>query len=289
MLKLRLLFGALMIILFVGLVLFDGHFDGSLRPSIENKPIQGTLLCVLIALLAVPATIEMSNLTAKTGAKIFKPVVIAASIAIATSWYWRQFSYNHREVFHLYFMLFVLIFSIFGMFLYQARRFGTENVIANCGAGLLAILYLGFLSGFVLAVRVEFGMWHTLMFIFTVKSSDTGAYAMGRLFGKHKFSPRISPGKTWEGMAGAVLLAAVVAVAFSVFCGIMSWPAAIAFGAIFAFLGQLGDLAESMLKRDAQQKDSSGTVPGFGGVLDVIDSPLVTAPVAYLFFMLISR
>jgi phosphatidate cytidylyltransferase len=108
------------------------------------------------------------------------------------------------------------------------------------------------------------------------------------MFGRHKFSPVISPGKTWEGMAGAVVVAAVVGSLFAHFCGIMPIVYGTIFGAIFAFIGQLGDLAESMLKRDAQQKDSSHTVPGFGGILDVIDSPLVAAPFAFACFWLIS-
>ena len=126
------------------------------------------------------------------------------------------------------------------------------------------------------------------MFIFTVKSSDTGAYTLGRLFGKHKFAPKISPGKTWEGLAGAVLFASVVAVLFASFCGIMSWPAAVVFGVVFAVFGQLADLIESMIKRDAGSKDSSEHVPGFGGILDVIDSLLATAPMAYLFFNVVA-
>ena len=125
--------------------------------------------------------------------------------------------------------------------------------------------------------------------IFVVKCSDIGAYTAGRFFGKHKFSPVISPKKTWEGMAGGVILAAVVAVAFAVFCDIMSWRLAIVFGVVFAFIGQLGDLAESMLKRDAETKDSSNSVPGFGGILDVVDSILITAPFGYLFFSLLGR
>ncbi|MCX5635992.1 MAG: phosphatidate cytidylyltransferase, partial [Planctomycetota bacterium] len=140
---------------------------------------------------------------------------------------------------------------------------------------------------FVPAIRIKFGLWAILMFIFVVKCADIGAYTIGSVFGKHKFSPKISPGKTWEGMAGAVLFATIVAILFAVVFGIMKvWQAAI-FGLFFAFIGQFGDLAESMIKRDAAQKDSSDSVPGFGGVLDVIDSPLAAAPFAYLFFIII--
>ena len=182
-------------------------------------------------------------------------------------------------------MSLILAFALLGLFFYQAIRYANDGVIIHCGVNLFAIIYLGLLSSFVLGVRIDFGLWPLLMFIFTVKSSDIGAYTAGKLLGKHKFSPTISPGKTWEGMAGAAILAAVVGSIFAKSCGIMPiWLGAV-FGVIFAFLGQLGDLAESMIKRDAQQKDSANSLPGFGGILDVIDSPLATAPFAYLFFM----
>ena len=122
------------------------------------------------------------------------------------------------------------------------------------------------------------------MFVFVIKSSDIGAYTAGRLFGKHKFSPKISPAKTWEGMAGAVILASVVSVLFAQNFDIMPWSFAVVFGFVFAFIGQFGDLAESMIKRDAEQKDSANNVPGFGGILDVLDSPLAAAVFAYLYF-----
>ena len=83
----------------------------------------------------------------------------------------------------------------------------------------------------------------------------------------------------------AVGMAIIVAVFFAVFCDIMVWPVAAIFGLCFAFIGQFGDLAESMIKRDAEQKDSANNVPGFGGILDIIDSPLLAAPFAYVFFM----
>lgn len=285
MLKHRLFFGTLMTLFFTGLVVVDGWLDGSLTSSVPAEFLQGTILCFLIGILVIPAQFEMAHLLAKTGARVFKPIVIIASMLLATSWYWRQFHPEPLE-FHLYYVLFVSAFSFFALLLYQGLRFGATAAIANCAANFFAIFYLGFLSGFVLGVRIDFGVWYVLMFVFTVKSSDIGAYTIGSLFGKHKFSPKISPHKTWQGLAGAVIFASIVAVLFSICCGIMYWPQAVIFGVVFAFLGQLGDLAESMMKRDAEQKDSADRVPGFGGVLDIIDSPLATAPVAYLFFML---
>lgn len=282
MLKYRLLFGTLMTVFFAGVVIFDGWLDGSVTVSaIDDKAVQGTMLCILIAVLIIPAQLEFSSLAAAKSLKIFTPLTITASILFASSWYWPQLVGISPHVY-----LFLLsAFTLLALLLYQYIRCGTSEVLANCGAGYFSIIYLGLLGGFVLAVRIDFGLWPLLMFIFVVKSADIGAYAIGSLFGCHKFSPKISPGKTWEGMAGAVAAAMIVAVLFAVSCDIMLWWLAMIFGFCFAFIGQLGDLAESMIKRDAEQKDSAKSVPGFGGILDVIDSPLVAAPFAYLFFM----
>ena len=285
MLKYRLIFGTLIGAVFVGLVIFDAWLDGSLFASVAEKAIQGSILCAIVALLSIPTQIEMTGLLGRTGVKIFKPVVFACSILLATSWYWRQFVSDPLR-FHLYYVLLVTAFSLLLIFIFQARCFGNLHVMANCAGNFFAIFYLGFLSSFVLGMRIEFGVWVLLMFITVVKCSDIGAYTLGKLFGKHKFAPHISPGKTWEGMFGAVLFASAVALAFSFTCVDIEWPLALLFGVLFAFAGQCGDLAESMLKRDAEQKDSSDKVPGFGGVMDIIDSPLATAPLAYLFFTL---
>jgi phosphatidate cytidylyltransferase len=288
MLKYRLLFGTLMVLCLIGLILAGAHFDGSLSADKDdNARIQGSLFCLLVVLIAFLAVPEMAKMAGRKNARIFMPLAIASSAVLATSWYWRQFA-NDPIAFQLYYVLFAAAFCLLAIFLYQAVLFGTSGVIVNCAVNFFTVFYLGFLSSFILGLRINFGPWALLMFIFTVKFADTGAYTIGRLFGKHKFAPRISPGKTWEGMAGAVLFGIITAVGFSVSCGIMPWYYGMLFGAIFAFLGQLGDLAESMIKRDAEEKDSSANIPGFGGVLDVIDSPLGTAPVAYAFFMLIN-
>jgi len=287
MLKYRLLFGTIMVAGFVGLLVFDGYLDGSLTALMEDKNIQGSILAAIVMLLVIPAQLEISKLIKKTGAVVFKPVTILCSILFAGMWYFRQF-HPEPEKFHLYYALAVSVFSVLAVFVYQGRAFGTNGTVANCSASLFSIFYLGFLSSFVLGIRVEFGLWPLMMTILVVKSSDTGAYTLGRLFGKHKFAPVVSPGKTWEGLAGAAIFAIIVAMLFAWIADIMTLPQAVLFGVVFAYLGQLGDLAESMIKRDAAEKDSSESVPGFGGVLDIIDSPLVTAPLAYGFFKIIA-
>ena len=281
MVKHRLFFGTLMTLLFTAIVVFDGWLDGSLTSLAEDKPVQGTVFCILIILLIVPGQFELSKLAAAKNLKIFLPVSITASILFAISRYFQQLVEFQPGTYLSFLSAFVLL----ALLLYQYKFHGASGVLANCGANYFSILYLGLLSSFSVAIRIEFGLWPLLMFVFVVKSADIGAYSIGSMFGKHKFSPRISPGKTWEGMGGAVGAAIIVAIGFSLVCDIMPWWLAIIFGLAFAFIGQLGDLAESMIKRDSEQKDSANKVPGFGGVLDIVDSPLVAAPLAYLFFM----
>jgi len=281
MVKHRLFFGTLMTLFFTAVVVFDGWLDGSLTSSAEDKLVQGTIFCILIILLIIPGQLELSKLAAAKNLNIFLPVSVIASILFAISRYLQQIVDFQPGTYFSLLSAFVLL----ALLLYQYKFYGISGVLANCGANYFSILYLGLLSSFCIAIRIEFGLWPLLMFAYVVKAADIGAYSVGSMFGKHKFSPKISPGKTWEGMAGAVGAAIIVAIGFSLICGIMPWWPAVMFGLVFSFIGQLGDLAESMIKRDAEQKDSANKVPGFGGVLDIVDSPLIAAPLAYLFFM----
>jgi phosphatidate cytidylyltransferase len=151
--------------------------------------------------------------------------------------------------------------------------------------------YLGLLPSFLAQLRWlgEDGSRGTMalaLAIFVPKCCDIGAYTTGRLFGRHPMTPVLSPKKTWEGAVGGVILAAAVAVALD-----RLGPAAllhhdlaaeVGFGVTVGIAGMLGDLGESLVKRDCRQKDASQAVPGFGGVLDVVDAVIFAAPVAYL-------
>jgi phosphatidate cytidylyltransferase len=283
MLKYRLFFGTLMTLSFTGLVCLDGWLDGSLTSSpSDDSAVQATLLYIVIAAIIVLAQIEFSNLAAARDLKSFTFITTIVSILLAGTWYWPQLV----ELPFRYYLFFLWFFALLGLMLRQYIQYGTAGVLANCGVNFLSIIYLGLLGGFVLAIRIDFGPLPFLLFVFAIKSSDIGAYAIGTLFGKHKFSPNVSPSKTWEGTAGAAITAAVVALAFACTFDIIAWWSAMIFGLCFAFIAQIGDLIESMMKRDAEQKDSANNVPGFGGILDIIDSPLVAAPFAYLYFVL---
>lgn len=284
MLKHRILSGILMTLVFGGLVILDGWLDGSATASPDDdKAVRGTLLAALVAIVLALATVEFANLAAAKGLRVLLGPGIGGVVLLSTAWYWPQWLGVPLHACVLWTLVFALLASV----LAQYWRYGTDGVLANCGVSCLAVLYLGLLAAFVVGIRVDVGLWETLMLMFVVKASDIGAFTFGKLFGRHKFSPRISPGKTWEGMAGATIVAMGTSVAFAAAFGIMAWSWALVFGGCFAVIGQLGDLTESMMKRDAQQKDSANRVPGFGGILDVIDSPLVAAPFGYLFFRLV--
>lgn len=184
----------------------------------------------------------------------------------------------------------------------EMRRYAAPGVsIANVAHTALSVLYVGGLVGMLVLLRqvnapADIGGWRGLFplmaVIATVKLSDTCQYFIGRTFGRTKLSPLISPGKTWEGAVGGILLASLLAAAGIAWLNIgaaglrpayftMAWG----FTLTISVAGILGDLAESLLKRDAGVKDSSDWLPGFGGVLDLLDSLLFAAPVAYLWWV----
>lgn len=282
MLRYRLIFGSLMIIFLTAFLLFGAWLDGSISSQTPDRSVQGSLLMLLVCLVALVASFEIAGLFKSISATIFKPLVFLFAIFLAAAWYFAQFFESPSRFISIYVPA-VITFAVLAFFVYQHIRFGCEGTIVNCSVNCLAFLYLGALTLFLVAIRIRYGVWVFLMFIFVVKSADIGAYTIGRLLGRHKFAPGISPKKTWEGFAGGVAAAMTAAWLFARANDIMTLPQALCFGVVMAVTGQLGDLAESMLKRDAQTKDSATSVPGFGGVLDLIDSPVVAAVFAYLF------
>lgn len=274
-----------MTVAFTGIVLLDGWLDGSITATpADDRAIQATLATFLVALVMGLGSLEFAKLAALKGMIVMPVASVFGVIVLSTSWYWLQPVPDSLQFPVLALVLTTVFLTVL---LEQYFRKITDGVLPNCGASCMVLAYLGVVGAFFLAVRIKIGLWQALMFVLVVKCSDIGAYTFGKLFGKRRFSPRISPGKTWEGFVGAVLFAAAASFAFGSILGIMPIGLALLFGACLAFVGQMGDLAESMIKRDAHQKDSSNRVPGFGGILDVIDSPLLAAPFAYVFFRML--
>ncbi|WP_407701030.1 phosphatidate cytidylyltransferase [Wenjunlia vitaminophila] len=163
-----------------------------------------------------------------------------------------------------------------------------QDYLRDVTAGTFAAFYVPFLATFVaLMLAEDDGAWWVLTFLVLTVCSDTGAYAFGFRFGKHKLAPRISPGKTREGLAGAIgcsMVAGALCMQLGVEGG--SWWQGLVLGLLVACSATLGDLGESMIKRDLGIKDMGALLPGHGGVMDRLDSLLPTAPVAWLVLVL---
>jgi phosphatidate cytidylyltransferase len=191
-----------------------------------------------------------------------------------------------------------IVGAVIALFLYEMAVFRTPgDVVVRLALAVWVVVYLALTTSFLAQLRWwpsssggsdHRGLLALLLTIFVPKSCDIGAYFAGSLFGRHPLTPILSPKKTWEGLIGGLVFAALTAVVLNR----VSDPGtagpilgddgrAAAFGVSVGVAAVMGDLAESLVKRDRGHKDASRLVPGFGGVLDVIDSVLFAAPVAY--------
>jgi phosphatidate cytidylyltransferase len=185
--------------------------------------------------------------------------------------------------------------TVLAAFLLEMGTFREPGgVVARLALVAWTAAYLGLLSCFLAQLRwlpplpgakeANRGGIALALAIFVPKMGDTGAYFTGRLLGRHKMAPVLSPKKTWEGAAGGMVWSITAAIGINRLGPALAggWAAEVGFGLTVGLAGLLGDLAESLVKRDCQQKDASQVMPGFGGVLDVVDSILFAAPVAYV-------
>ena len=183
-----------------------------------------------------------------------------------------------------------LILFVLGLCVRQfVSKSNTAGILA-ISTTLFGLMYVPWLLNFI--QKINFfpkanGTYYVLYFILVTKFSDTGAYAVGSLLGKHKMIPRISPGKTWEGFAGAVAVSTLASLLFAHFTGErltgMNWKHAVILGILLSTSAVIGDLIESLFKREAGVKDSGHYFPGIGGILDLLDSLLFNAPLMYLY------
>jgi phosphatidate cytidylyltransferase len=205
--------------------------------------------------------------------------------------------YDPMEPIHaLAWPLITFVAVVMGAFVVRSVQFEEPGTsMATIAGTVLAIAYVGLLGSFIIQLRWLEGRYHGLVpivfLIATSKGADTGAYTAGRLLGRRKLWPQLSPNKTVEGavgglFAGVVASLIVAAIArFLLRIPTLGWPEAAGFGVVVGTAAQLGDLMESMIKRDCARKDASDAVPGFGGVLDVLDSLLFAAPVAFGYWL----
>ena len=175
-----------------------------------------------------------------------------------------------------------LLLTVLGLTIWRLAD-GATGYLRDVATGNLVALYIPFLAGFAtLMAHADDGVARVVLFVLTVVCSDTGGYAVGVLFGKHPMAPTVSPKKSWEGFGGSLLAGSVAGVLMMVFCFHQQWWQGALFGVAIVATATLGDLGESMIKRDLGLKDMGKLLPGHGGLMDRLDSLLPCAAVAYL-------
>ena len=160
-----------------------------------------------------------------------------------------------------------------------------ENAFASWAWTIAGILYVGWLLSYLVALRgLEAGRYWVFLAMFITFTSDTSAFFAGRAWGKHRLAPRISPGKTWEGAIAGVLGAVIIGLGLVQFFPLtLSYGQAIALGLLVTIMGQLGDLVESLFKRNMGIKEAGKLLPGHGGILDRLDSVFFSSAAVYYY------
>jgi phosphatidate cytidylyltransferase len=178
----------------------------------------------------------------------------------------------------------------FPLLLIRALIQGPEGFVAKATGTTFALLYLPFLAGFLILLAIpSTGFQRVMTFMVLVGCNDTFGYIVGVLFGKHPLVPTISPKKTWEGLAGSTVFTVLGGCLAFKYIMDMHWWIGIIVGLMIVFTATCGDLIESAMKRDMSLKDMGSLLPGHGGMLDRLDSVVLSAPAMWLALELVKR
>jgi phosphatidate cytidylyltransferase len=259
----------------------------------KNQLVSNSVFLVIIALLAVSGLVEFYGIVEKRDLVCFKGwgifgglLLIVGTFLNLTGVIGRSGSPARVNDFETSF----LILFVLGLCLRQFfSRTNTSGILA-ISTTLFGLMYVPWLLNFIQKINFFPGVdghYYLLYFVVITKFSDTGAYLVGSLIGRHKMIPRISPGKTWEGFAGALAVSVLASVALVYYLGDrmhgMNQLHAVILGFLLGLAAVVGDLIESIFKREAGIKDSGRFFPGIGGILDLLDSLLFNAPIMYLY------
>jgi phosphatidate cytidylyltransferase len=185
------------------------------------------------------------------------------------------------------FLLTIPLLAVFVLELYKT----SANPFANIGYTFLGLIFTVvpfiFFHALAFVTNGPFNFHIPMAFLLMLWANDTGAYLVGRQFGRTKLFERHSPKKTWEGFLGGILIAAIVGYIISIYFHELPWRNWVSIGVIIGTIGTLGDLVESMFKRSLNIKDSGGLLPGHGGLLDRFDGLLLAAPVVFVYLYII--
>ena len=278
----RILFGTIMAAAMIGLLWLDWHIEQGLE-SPHSSTLYGLPLALLVLTLLAVSFRELSRMAAATGLQLLGVTGLLSTAAVACFPYWWPLAAGQRAQAYGQLPLFALLsFLMLSVLAEQMIRHRIDLAFRRVAGTLASILYLGLGGALILHLRFRGGVPALVLFLVAVKCTDVGAYFTGVAFGRHKMIPWLSPGKSWEGLAGGLAAGAGTAVLITWWFDIagLSGVEAAIFGVAIGLAGQFGDLCESLLKRSAQVKDSGAVLPEFGGVLDIVDSPLLAAPVA---------
>ncbi|MBN1854088.1 MAG: CDP-archaeol synthase [Pirellulales bacterium] len=302
MLRWRITLGVVLIAVLIGLCWLD-----------HVMKTRGAILVPVVSILGLLAADELAQFYRKVGHPIpsirsyIAVLIPIGSAGLSAFGPWRMEPYPVGSLGFLAMglvgsCLFLLLSEMSALETHLPRHGRIGETTVQLALATFVTVYVGGLLGFLVLLRMlpnesmrnDWGLLALISMLCVVKLGDTGAYTVGRLIGRHKLAPRLSPGKTWEGAAGGLIASCLGAWITLILVpdwlgwtseGMRtSWPAWSAYGLLVGFSGMLGDLAESLLKRDVGVKDSSAWLPGFGGVLDLLDSILFAAPVAFLFW-----
>jgi len=240
------------------------------------------LVCVITTLILI----EFYQLAKLIGANIFKSLGIIICLLFPLVSY-----ISNRDILSFLPRWFnnesLIYISIFVPFVYQIVKRDTSTALLTISAFFLGIIYAGWAFGkhLILIRQMTNGAELIFLFIAIVWCGDTGAYAVGKSVGRHKLIPAISPGKTIEGAIGGLFFGALggIAIKYAFLSKVIALHHVIILGLLLGIIGQTSDLGESLLKRNAKQKDSGNLIPGHGGILDRCDSMMLTAPVFYYY------
>ncbi len=300
MLRYRLITGPVLIIALLLIVWFDDWLDtvqlhGFWQDLFRGKdhPPRGLILFMLALIVAPLAAFELSAIVKANNIHARRWLTALGAVVGLVMTYAIPMD---AEV-----VTAIAVFStgLIGMFVLSlltfSRQKNVQGVLAAAGGVMFAMVYLGIMLGFLLLLRRDHTAWWIVGIVLTTKACDIGAYFTGMSIGRHKLIPWLSPGKTWEGLIGGVVTSALVGLGLAALSAVLVDPSdhvplwvGLLCGVVFALVGQFGDLTMSLLKRGAGIKDSSQILPGMGGVLDVLDSPLMVAPVAFWMLTLLT-
>lgn len=238
---------------------------------------------LLVGAMLTLGTLELHHALARVGMRSARIPIAIGTFGIVIGSYLAGLSRSGWS--SLVVLLAALIVTVIASLIWRMPG-GPKGFVTDTAASLYVIAYVPFLGSFVpLMLASPDGASRLIATLLCIMGSDTGGYAAGVLFGRHPMAPNISPKKTWEGMAGSILLSSVVGMLLAVFVLRIPWWAGLVLALALVVFGTAGDLIESMIKRDVGIKDMSSFLPGHGGVMDRLDSMIVGTPVAWLLLL----